>query len=158
MDPATAAMLAPFLGQMLGGLFGGDGGNSKAANRALAAQARLANTMANVYGQQASMDLPYRQDLFSALRQRAMQATPRFMPGRMPTSNPYANVQRYRSQRPYGGGSPTLSNALRLTMMQRPSYLNMPNNSAAANVVGGVRPTVQGSPSVGVQQPFLPGL
>ena len=94
-----AAWWMPFASQAVGyGLnkLGGGDKASKAANRAAAAQAKLSNAMAEGYTKQMNMDLPYRANLFSALNQRRNRQAPRFMPGRAPVRNPYANVMKYR--------------------------------------------------------------
>lgn len=94
-----AAWWMPLASQAVGyGLskLGGGDRASKAANRAAAAQAKLSNAMAEGYTKQMNMDLPYRANLFSALNQRRNRQAPRFMPGRAPVRNPYANVMRYR--------------------------------------------------------------
>lgn len=92
---AWEAFAAPLLGYALNKWGGGDKA-SKAASRAAAAQAKLSNAMAEGYTKQMNMDLPYRANLFSALNQRRNRQAPRFMPGRAPVRNPYANVMKYR--------------------------------------------------------------
>ena len=90
-----APLAAQVVGYGINKLGGGDKA-AKGANRAAAAQARLSNAMAEGYTKQMNMDLPYRANLFSALNQRRNRQAPRFMPGRAPVRNPYANVMKYR--------------------------------------------------------------
>jgi len=133
-----APLAAQVVGYGINKLGGGDKA-AKGANRAAAAQARLSNAMAEGYTKQMNMDLPYRSNLFSALNQRRNRQAPRFMPGRAPVRNPYANVMKYR--RPKMPDDTTgqrqrfnLSNALRERAI--PQQMNAEGNPMGQQYMG----------------------
>lgn len=105
-EPISASIAGVVLPAILGGLFGG-GGASKSQNRVLNTQADLLKLLAQITQQQAKQDLPFRGDLYSALRQRQQQQIPTFQAGRMPLSNPYANVIQRLAGQAMPSGMPT---------------------------------------------------
>ena len=74
--------------------FFGDSGNSKAQEEALRRMMQIATGQYNIQAKQANMDLPLRQDLFGALRNREQERAPRLMPGSFRASNPYERLNR----------------------------------------------------------------
>lgn len=61
---------------------------------ALDAASRIAGFQAALQGQQAEMDLPYRQGLLNRYQTMAQRPIPRFLPGAMPVVNPYETTVR----------------------------------------------------------------
>ena len=88
-------------------LFGsGGGGGQKAQNEALSAQMDIAKMLADLQKKQAKIDLPFRSDLFSALRDREKQQFDRIMPQEPSYSNPMQKLKKATSlpgQGPDGG-------------------------------------------------------
>ena len=99
---------------------GARGNQEKAQNIQLA----LAKAMMEMSRERHDTEQPFREDLFSALRQRQQMQQPRFMPGPVTLSNPYQNVRKV-SSRPEGQQlGPGLGQALNLH--RRNPSINMP--------------------------------
>jgi hypothetical protein len=105
-DPNTALSFA----QAIYGFFKGQkqGGQSDAA---IKAQLELARRQMEMQQQQFAEDLPFRQDLFSALKGRQQQQFPRFLPQSRPVSNPYQNVRK--GTIPSRPAQPSITSALK---------------------------------------------
>ena len=121
--------------------FFGDRGSSQAQEEALKRMMQIATGQYNIQAKQANMDLPLRQDLFAALRNREQERAPRIMPGSFRASNPYERLNRVAptamgnfqpSQEGsiaaalMGGGSPAMANFQRSPMPTAPSITQNP--------------------------------
>lgn len=69
-------------------------GPSQAQEEAMKRMMQIATGQYNMQAKQANMDLPLRQDLFGALRNREAEKAPRIMPGSFRPSNPYERLNR----------------------------------------------------------------
>jgi hypothetical protein len=139
---------------LLGGLL--NRGNDKAANQATKAQLELAQQLVDMQQRQSNLDLPFRQDLFSALRARQNRQTPQFLPSAPAYSNPFMNrIQVPQMSFPQStsgapnlgaaGGNPQLATLLaQLAQMKRP-FPGM--TGAGASPFSGAAPTGQFFPA-----------
>ena len=114
------SLVAPGLGTVIGGALGGgaqmaagatgtpgfQGGGAQAQNDALSAQLDIATQLANIQGRQADIDLPFRSDLFSALRQRQQQKLPSILPQKPSYRNPLQSLKKATSLPGQGGAGP----------------------------------------------------
>ena len=99
--PAQHRLERPVLGQVLGAVLYSN--QSGKAQKATDAQANLANTAADIFKQQAAIDLPFRTATMSGLLDRSHQKFPRFMPGSPSAAlNPMAGGRQ--PQYPGAGG------------------------------------------------------
>ena len=69
-------------------------GPSQAQEDAMRRMMQIATGQYNMQAKQANMDLPLRQDLFGALRNREAERAPRIQPGSFRPSNPYQRLNR----------------------------------------------------------------
>ena len=69
-------------------------GPSQAQEDAMKRMMQIATGQYNMQAKQANMDLPLRQDLFGALRNREAERAPRIQPGSFRPSNPYQRLNR----------------------------------------------------------------
>lgn len=102
-------------GAIAGGALGLLGsGTDQASQDAMKEQMMLQRMMADIYKKQSEIDLPYRKDLFSALRQRGKQQFPRFMPRKPQGFNPYNMRRRIQPKlkSPVATGSPRPTSGL----------------------------------------------
>jgi len=104
-DKGLTDILAGAVGGALGGPIGAVGlplaldffqnrGSNKAQSKAMNEQLKLARAMFDLQKEQSEMDLPFRKDLYSALRQRNERSVPQFMQRSFQATNPYANLKR----------------------------------------------------------------
>ena len=107
-------------------------GSSQAQEEALKRMMQIATGQYNMQAKQANMDLPFRQDLFGALRNREATKAPRIMPGSFQASNPYENLRRVGPTNPsqlskalMGQGTPALQGP-RGTSYQPPAPIRNP--------------------------------
>ena len=90
-------------------------GPSQAQEDAMKRMMQIATGQYNMQAKHANMDLPLRQDLFGALRNREAEKAPRIQPGSFRPSNPYERLNRVGPANPgslmpslMGGGKPAL--------------------------------------------------
>jgi hypothetical protein len=95
--------------------WGANKGSNQAQEEALKRMMQIATGQYNMQAKQANMDLPLRQDLFAALRNREQQKAPRIQPGSFKPSNPYERLNRVGPTNPsalspalMGAGTPAL--------------------------------------------------
>lgn len=69
-------------------------GPSQTQDAALNEQMEIARRQVALQEQLAALDLPFRQNLLQALKQRQQQRVPRFMSPQFRQFNPYANLRR----------------------------------------------------------------
>jgi hypothetical protein len=95
--------------------WGANRGPSQSQEDALKRMMQIATGQYNMQAQQFQEDMPFRSDLFGALRNREAEKAPRIMPGSFTPSNPYQRLNRVGPANPnalspalMGGGSPAL--------------------------------------------------
>jgi len=84
-------------------------GNSKAADKAMGVQSDIAREMLKLMQQQASIDLPFKKDVFGALRNRLGAKRQGFNPIQTQATNPLARRRAPGAMTPPGAGAPPLS-------------------------------------------------
>ena len=102
------SLISIFGPMVVGRLLSGSSGGT-VEDRALSAQTDIAEFLAKMQKDQASLDLPFRSDLFGALRGRQQQKFPRFMPKKPPGTNPLDKLRKAKGlpgQEESGGGTP----------------------------------------------------
>ena len=91
-EGAAVNIVKSLLGMVMGNQ--ANKGPSKAQDEAMKRMMQIATGQYNMQAKQANMDLPLRQDLFSALRNREADKAPRISPGSFRPSNPYERLNR----------------------------------------------------------------
>lgn len=128
MEALLKEIGVPFVSSLLQGLLGNamNGGNNRISRQAMQQQMKIATALANMALKQGEVDLPFRNDVFGALRQRSQQQFPRILPDMnrpafqldRRTMAPPASAFRQRTG-PLGHPGPTISPLAQALMAQR---------------------------------------